>query len=238
MPDLSPRPLPRRRVVSVASLIVLLQLATLPVLITLDSRDRGGEPEPETAEEPQPEPQIPAQDFSGSGRGHTETFEIEGGLTVFFVEHDMGGNFIVRLEDTDENRVAGLVNAIGSFEGSTATHVAAGEYVLEVRAVGDWSVTVEQPRYAGGESLPASYDGDQPAAAGPFELEEDATVEFALTHEGDGNFVVRLLDRDGQRVAGVANAQDDVDSTTELDVEAGVYLLDVEAEGPWTVDIE
>lgn len=238
-PESQPRPRRERHVIVLATLIVFIQLVTVPALMTMEQRRLTADADQGPAEgEPDPEPEIAPQRFSGSRHDRTEPFPIEGGLVVFHIEHDGGGNFIVVLEDEDGNRVDGLINEIGSFEGSTATHVEEGTYVISLRALSDWSVRVEQPRYASGEELPVSFDDDQSAATEAFEVDEATTVEFTFTHEGQRNIIVRLLDRDGQRVASILNAQGSVDTTLNHEIEAGIYLLDVRADGPWTIDIE
>ncbi|PSO47936.1 MAG: hypothetical protein BRC32_03475 [Actinobacteria bacterium QS_8_72_14] len=110
-----------------AAIIVMLQLVTLPVLVSR-AQEFDQQPEPGATSAPEPEPQIPAQEFSGEQPGQTEPFSLEGGLAVFDVVHDGGGNFILVLTDAEDERVDGLVNVIGGFDGSTAIHAPAGEY--------------------------------------------------------------------------------------------------------------
>lgn len=276
-----------------ASVIVLLQLITLPVVFSMATeRDTDGRDE---ADDPEPTPAIAPQHFSGAEPGRTDTFSIEGGLTVFEIEHNRGGNFIAVLEDPAFERVTGLINTIGEFDGSTARHVEAGEYVLAMNGR-DWSVTVVQPRYQEGEALPVSFSGENFTATDPFEIEElpepeadaesdgegdgtaggesgddegaDAeesdgeaneatdgdgsddgggsteirdqqrTVRFAITHEGESNVRIRLLDREGRRVAGILNDRGSVDTVETDELDPGIYLFDVQAEGEWTIDVE
>lgn len=265
-------------------MIVLIQLLALPIVFSM-----AGEPDDDTdapAEDPEPVPDIAPQKFSGDEPGRTDAFPIEGGLTVFEIERGGGGNFIVVLEDEDFQRVTGLVNTIGEFDGSTARHVEAGEYILAMNGR-DWAVTVTQPRYTEGDTPPVSFSGENFAATEPFEIEpekptepegtpeaadddgdgegaddegaddegaddegadddedveadpdEPRRVRFAITHEGEGNVRIRLLDTDGQRVAGVLNDRGTVETVEQAELPAGLYLFDVQAEGEWTIDVD
>lgn len=277
-----------------ASVIVLLQLITLPVVFSMATERDTGTDGRDEADDPEPTPDIAPQHFSGAEPGRTDTFSIEGGLTVFEIEHNRGGNFIAVLEDPEFERVTGLVNTIGEFDGSTARHVEAGEYVLAMNGR-DWSVTVAQPRYHEGDAPPVSFSGDNFTATDPFEIEpeeppeadaesngegdgaaageggdgggpddeqsddeadgasdgddsddsgsteirdQQRTVRFAITHEGEGNIRIRLLDREGRRVAGVLNDRGSVDTVETDELDPGIYVFDVQAEGEWTIDVE
>ncbi|PSO52153.1 MAG: hypothetical protein BRC31_05270 [Actinobacteria bacterium QS_5_72_10] len=242
-----------------AAIIVMLQLVTLPVLVSR-AQEFDQQPEPGATSAPEPEPQIPAQEFSGEQPGQTEPFSLEGGLAVFDVVHDGGGNFILVLTDAEDERVDGLVNVIGGFDGSTAIHAPAGEYRLRVRG-SDWSVTVRQPRYNSAPSLPVSRSGQGVAVTEPFQVPAAGTaqadgqaaqqdgdddgddgeprpVTFAMTHQGDGNVRMTVLDETGRRATGVLNDRNAVDTTTRAELSPGIYLLNVRAAGQWTVEVE
>lgn len=274
-----PRRAARERwAVVLATVIVIIQLVTLPIVFSLAEERETGHDDRE-GEEPEPTPEIAPQEFSGDEPGRTETFSIEGGLTVFEIEGGGGGNFIAVLEDEDFQRVTGLINTIGAFRGSTARHVEAGEYVVAMNGR-DWSVTVTQPRYAEGGTPPVSFSGEGLTATEPFEIEpaepegsdenddaesgdggddsgngespeeaegpsgpgeereESRRVRFAITHEGDSNVRMRLLDRDGRRVTGVLNERGSVETVEEEELSPGIYLFDVQAEGEWTIEVE
>ena len=63
-----------------------------------------------------------------------------------------------------------------------------------------------------------------------------ATFKFSYT--GESNFIVYLLDNDGNKVELVANEINSSAGSKATNITAsGTYLLDVEADGPWTVDI-
>lgn len=297
-PDHHRRRIARDRwTIVLASMIVLLQLITLPVVFGMAAERDTGTSGPEGADDSEPTPEIAPQHFSGAEPARTDKFSVEGGLTVFEIEHNRGGNFIAVLEDLDFERVTGLANTIGHFEGSTARHVEAGEYVIAMNGR-DWSVTVSQPRYQEGDTPPVSFSGEGFTATDPFEIEpeerpepeadaesggegegaadddgpDDAEgdgedgdgeegdgetddggenggesvdvrdqrrpVRFAITHEGEGNIRIRLLDQEGRRVAGVLNDRGSVDTVEQDELDPGVYLFDVQTEGDWTIEVE
>jgi hypothetical protein len=88
--------------------------------------------------------------FSGSGKQTTPRFELAPGLVVLKVTHDGGSTFVVALIDGEGNQVvdssggAPLINELGPFDGSVAVSIQRrGEYLLDVTADGNWSVSIE-----------------------------------------------------------------------------------------------
>jgi hypothetical protein len=62
-----------------------------------------------------------------------------------------------------------------------------------------------------------------------------------MTHEGDGNFIVDLLDENGPSVApmGLANEIGPFEGSRAVRVpDDGIYLFSVQANGPWTISVE
>jgi hypothetical protein len=111
-----------------------------------------------TSSEPSPLPgvesrQSPAEPlfFSGSGKQTSPIFELAPGLVVLKVTHDGGSTFVVALIDSEGNQVvdssggAPLINELGPFDGSVAVSIQRrGEYLLDVTADGNWSVSIER----------------------------------------------------------------------------------------------
>lgn len=82
-----------------------------------------------------------------------------------------------------------------------------------------------------------SFSGTGQQATGLFSLGEGLAV-FELTHRGDSQFVVQLLDADGNTVGELARASGRFDGSRALRIShSGQYLLDVTASGPWTVKL-
>ncbi len=217
--------------------------ANSPVEERENREDRESpEPQPEPAEE-EPPPRAPSPiDLSGAGAAATETFELEPGLAIFRMTHQGSANFIVDLLDENGARVApmGLANVIGPFEGSQAVAVpSAGQHLLNVQADGPWTFRIEQPRPTDAPAT-TSFSGNSKTATDLFQL-SGGLHTFQMTHQGDANFIVDLLDENGASVTlmGLVNEIGPFDGSQAVTVpEDGIYLLQVEANGPWTVQVD
>ena len=91
---------------------------------------------------------------------------------------------------------------------------------------------------------PIVLSGSGPEATSLFRLEDGIAI-FHMTHSGSSNFAVWLLTESGQSVDLLANeigpydGRQAVGVTGELgDASPGNHLLDIEADGNWTVTIE
>jgi hypothetical protein len=131
-------------------------------------------------------------------------FRVAGGMTVFRFQHQGQANFIVGLLTSRGEEIEGLVNEIGTTNGSTARGLEAGRYLFNVEADGPWSIRIEQPRPAFGQGLPTTGKGRGHSVAGPFQA-PGAGVRFALRHRGEANFIVDVLDVDGQVIGNLSN---------------------------------
>ncbi len=92
---------------------------------------------------------------------------------------------------------------------------------------------VEEPR-------PITLSGSGPQATRLFQLEPGLTV-IDMVHQGDANFIVDLLDENGASVApmGLANEIGPFEGSRAVRVpDDGIYLFSVQANGPWTIDVE
>jgi hypothetical protein len=149
-------------------------------------------------------------------------------------------NFVVHLLDEDGARVGGnLANETGSPEGSSqAVQTKAGRYVLGVQTNGPWTINIAQPRPS---SAPRTtrFSGDRKTATDFFWLSR-GPKRFEMTHQGDGKFSVRLLDKNGAKVgARLVNRKGSFNGSRSVQIpKDGVYLLQVEANGPWTIQLK
>lgn len=174
--------------------------------------------------------------MSGTGPQATDSFELETGLVVLSAVHQAEGAFSVTLLDETGEMVDLPASAIGSFEGSSAVGVGSGTYLLDVDADGPWTVTVEQPRPAKALEI-RSFEGEAPTATAPFSL-PGGLVRFEMSHSGEGAFSVMLLDAEGNMLALPGSGVGRFDGSAAESVPGGIYVLEVDADGPWTVDIE
>jgi hypothetical protein len=82
--------------------------------------------------------------FDGAETAATRQFKLLDGLCKIKLKHRGDGNFIVTLLDDQGLPVAGVVNEIGSYDGSQAVKIKrTGTYIFDVRADGPWSIEVE-----------------------------------------------------------------------------------------------
>lgn len=155
------------------------------------------------------------------------------------MEHDGQSNFAIWLLDDEGNRVSLLVNEIGLFFGSTAVQIrTAGVFILDISADRNWEIDIEQPAPIPRFEPPFTLKGFGQKASEFFELDSGLTV-FQMTHDGESNFAIWLRDGLGNRVELLVNEIGEFDGSTAVGIRrAGVYLLDISADGPWQVDIE
>jgi hypothetical protein len=174
--------------------------------------------------------------LSGQGQQASDKFTLESGLAVFQLTHNGSSNFGVWLKDSKGKNVELLANEIGSFNGSKAVGVSAGEYILDVSADGAWTVNITQPRQSSASDT-RSFSGTGQAATALFHL-GNGLAKFKLTHSGESNFGVWLKDKDGENVELLANEIGSFNGSKAVGVSDGQYILDVSADGPWTITIE
>lgn len=180
--------------------------------------------------------------LSGSGQMATDPFNLESGLSIFRMTHQGSRNFSVKLLDQN-GRPAGLdsllANEIGPFEGSQAVQAKAGQYVLDIQADGPWTVTIEQPRPSTAPQT-TSFSGNTKTATDFFELSQ-GLHKFTMTHQGSRNFSVKVLDKNGAS-AGLdsllANEIGPFNGSKAFRASKDdIYLLQVDADGPWTIQV-
>jgi hypothetical protein len=185
---------------------------------------------PTTAAPAAPQPQT----ISGRGKTATKPFRVADGMTVFRFQHRGQSNFIVGLLTSRGEEIDNLVNEIGTINGSTARAIEAGRYLFNIEADGPWSIRIEQPRLGSGRGLPTTARGRGHTVAGPFQA-AGAGVRFGLRHRGESNFIVDVLDGDGQDIGNLSNEIGTFEGSTVGEVPEGVFWLNVQADGSWTI---
>lgn len=175
-------------------------------------------------------------DFQGDTGRTTDPFNHPGGLARFEYRHEGEEPFTVDVRTAEGRSVGTLVEAEGPASGSRYLGLDEGRYVLEVEADASWQVRYSAPIHEIGDALPVSYEGEGPTAVEPpFEVDE-GEVNFEYRHGGEENFVVEVVDAEtGDVAATVADSSGETDGTTEEELDAGIYVLDVQADGEWTV---
>lgn len=178
-------------------------------------------------------------DLSGNGQTATEPFRLESGLAIARMTYQGESNFIVGLLGGNGARAGNsLANVIGSFQGSQAVQARAGEYLLDVQASGPWMITIEQPR-PNTAPRTTSFNGVGKVATDFFQLSEGLN-RVELTHQGSSNFIVKLLDKNGASVGmGLVNEIGPFEGSKAVQIpKDDIYLLQVEADGPWAIQFK
>jgi hypothetical protein len=201
-----------------------------------DSADTGvvREVADEDPQGPEPKPIS----LSGRGKRVAKGLMLEKGVSVFTWKHTGTRNLIIVLKDKSGKPIEWLVNTIGSHAGSQAAPIPArAAHWLDVNADGTWSMSIKQPRVPKAEAPKAtSFSGRGMKALGPFRMSEGVKT-FEMSHVGDSNFVVSLLDRNGKNLEMLTNEIGDYDGKKTLGFPDAVYMFNIDADGEWTVDI-
>jgi hypothetical protein len=177
--------------------------------------------------------------LSGTGQEATQKFALEKGLSIFRMTHDGDANFAIWLLDNEGDRIELLVNEIGEFDGSKAVGIKnQGDYILDISADGRWAITIEQPRPSSASSVPKTLKGKGQQASEVFYL-NTGLARFEMTHDGDANFAIWLLDNEGDMIDLLVNEIGEFDGSKAVGIsKSGIYLLDITADGNWEVSIE
>jgi hypothetical protein len=176
--------------------------------------------------------------LTGVGKKATDKFTLTKGLSIFKMTHNGGSNWIVKLIDSNGQDVDLLANEIGAFEGSKAVNISKeGEYVMDVTAGGNWTITIEQPRTADAPST-RDFKGSSSQATEFFKLDKGQKT-FTMTNSGTSNFIVYLLNKDGSPVELLANDIGAFDGSKATGISRdGIYVLNVSTGGDWTINIK
>lgn len=85
---------------------------------------------------------------------------------------------------------------------------------------------------------PQRFEGSSNEAVGPFPLEGGIAI-FTFSHQGSSNFIIEILDSNGETVDFAANEIGSIDNASSAaGLPAGEYLMEITASGAWTVTIE
>ena len=130
------------------------------------------------------------------------------------------------------------VNEIGDCQQTHATNIRnAGKYRLQVGSSGEWSITVKQPKPDATVSAP----NRSPAKVErhPLLLTSAGSHVVESVHKGTGVFRVKLRDTDGNLFDEPVAVIGTYDGSRILGLtKPGVFLIDVFADGDWTVSID
>jgi hypothetical protein len=177
--------------------------------------------------------------LSGAGDQASDKFKLEAGISTWEISHEGRSNFQVSLLSSDGKSTSMTVNEIGRYKGTQVVRVArAGEYLLNVKADGKWSITIKQPRPAEAPGKPLEATGSGPSVTRFVTLPEGLSV-FKATHKGSGVFRVKLFDGEGHLVEQPVAVIGTYDGSKAVKVEqAGIYIVNISASGEWSLKVQ
>lgn len=234
-----------------AGALILVGIAvTVGVLVGVGGKGGGEEgdnvtaadvPGPEVNEDDQdvdlggePVQRVGSQNFEGKGT-KSQSFKAGAGLTIVRMTHQGAANFVVQIEKGDVKEL--LVNEIGKFAGSKAVGLEAGTFTLQIDTIGKWTIQIDQSVPSSADAPPQKLQGKGQAATNFFSLKDGEAI-FRLNHSGSGLFAPSLIRSDGTPVTLLANELGKFNGSKEVEVEKGIYLIDVTSKGDWTIDVQ
>lgn len=177
-------------------------------------------------------------ELPGVGQEATQKFSLEEGLVIFRMTHSGQANFIIWLLNNNGDKIELLVNEVGYFDGSKAVNIKnKGDYLLDISADGKWTVKIEQPSPFSAPSVPQNFTGKGQQVSEMFSLGKGLAT-FKMTHDGSENFIVWLLDQEGRNIELLVNEIGAFDGSKATGIKnGGIYLLDIAADGNWTINV-
>jgi hypothetical protein len=178
-------------------------------------------------------------DFKGAEGTSTRQFPLNMGLAI--VEFSYSGKelFTLWLKDMNGNYVEQLADARGSIQGSVGFNIArTGTYYCEVAGKGNWTIRIKQPRPKNAQPVPVKFQGKGTAVTGFFTLNGTYNM-FDIHNDGTTTFSVVLKNGQGKKVIRLAHIRGSYDGSKGTAIQnAGIYFLQVESDGKWSVEVK
>lgn len=224
--------------------VLLSQLGTFQFKRKYPNGDPSGtgQPTPQPTGPTATVPSTVAIEVRGSGQKVSDPVTLKQGLAVFRSVHTgANGYFGVELVDMSGKTLSLLANEIGPADEWEGTRIPSdGQYLLKVKADGNWTITITQPK--GTYSPPPAtqeFKGHGSFVTPLFALKSGAVRIKASHTAGEGYFGVTLLDQQGRYVALIANQIGPANIDTIENISAdGVFLLTIKADGDWVVTFQ
>jgi len=176
------------------------------------------------------------QTRSGSGDQAVGPIRLSKGLAVIrMATGQTSSNYIVWLETSGGRKIELLANVVGSYNGSRAVRIPkTGKYYLNVTSDTNWRIVVSQSRPKTAPST-RTFRGTGPRATSLFKLSR-GSYTFSWSGRGDSNFIVWLLDKNGNRVDLVCNKIGATKGSKRVRITStSQYIMDIDADAGWTI---
>jgi len=188
--------------------------------------------------------------FDGTGGEWVGPVELKPGLTLMRAKNQSGANssFTVNLYyDENENGEidegegwTGTTIGVGyeeaeAYDGTLAFKANGHPYMAYVDG-GRWQVSFEQPAKLTKQApAPTEFSGTNSDVTDKFYLTE-GTHSFHVINDGGGNFIIRLVDEDGNSTGRLVNEIGAYEGDFEVEaVFSGNYVFAVEGGNNWTI---
>lgn len=216
-------------------------VAERPMYFDYEGKAPTPEAGPEPTPPPTPAPQTYTYDFSGSGNKMTQLFGLQKGITTFdltYLTKEEYSNFIIWLKNEQGDDIELIANAMDSYKGGRCISVPSdNNYFLNIKASGSWTVHIAQPRPSSAPGVPQTFIGTQDTHSGFFTL-GSGVATFSMSYHGDSNFIIWLYNSNGEQLDLVENEIGNRNNDTYgAGVSAGIYILDIQGEGSWSVTV-
>lgn len=171
-------------------------------------------------------------EFSGNGDTVLKDVNIPEGMYKIYFTHDGTRNFIIHAYSSDNKR-RGWMNEIGNFSGYIFSGEPIIDGMIEVKADGNWTISVMQIEEGGTSNI----RGHGMCVTPYFELEDAPLVVHMTNTNGKSNFIVHMYDEEGKRIS-LSNEIGEYEGEKILDnVVAGKkYCIVVDSDGNWSID--
>ncbi len=152
------------------------------------------------------------------------------------VKPDSGGDFMFTKVKLDKGDNAFKVKAFTEKGNSTEKSVLI--VLNEAKKKPAEDKQKEEVKETKQEPQPISLSGASQQASDKFVLESGLSI-FKMTHDGSSNFAITLLDENGQRVELLVNEIGPFNGSKAVGITmSGTHILDIAADGAWTITIE
>jgi hypothetical protein len=180
--------------------------------------------------------------LSGSSDQTTAPFALKAGLAILqSVRAANDGYYYIDLLDANGQQLSTIASGSIPLDIADAVYIPAdGMYILHVQADRGWTVNIWQPT-ASYAPPPATqrWSGKYSQATPLFSLKAGPATFHAVSANSQALFTVYLYHQNGQYAEAIVNAPGAVDQSIAIEIPAdGVYLIKVESEGDWTVEVQ